>query len=42
MGMAGTVPTVSAALYLLLFRIREALVAVHGQNTILLQDGSGL
>lgn len=42
LGMTVTVPTVSAALYLLLFWIGEALVAQHGRNKILLEDGSGL
>lgn len=42
MVMTVTVPTVSAALYLMLFWIRKVLVALHRWNNILLEDGSSL
>lgn len=41
-GVNSSVPTLSAALYLMLFCIRKALVALHGWNKILLEDGSGI
>lgn len=40
--MTVTVPMVSAALDLMLFWIRKVLVALHGWNKILVEDGSSL